>query len=258
MIDVHAHLCFPSLLADQEQIIAQAKQKIHGVIVSSANWSESQNVLSLVPKHPGFLFASIGFHPIDADRAGEPADALELTRDLLREHEKEIVAIGEVGLDFHWNHEEVEHEVQKATLRSFVALAEELQKPLILHSWDAEQECFNLVKSADVPAVIFHCYTGPPELAEEIVKAGFLVSISTNVLFSKKLRKIAKAIPLESLVLETDSPFLDPERERKRNTPENILLSAQKIAEIRGCSAGDVLEAAEHNAVKALKLKLKS
>ncbi len=252
MIDVHAHLCFPSLLSEQEQIVAAAKHKIHGVIVSSANLTESKLVLPLVQAHAGFLFASIGHHPIDADRDGS---ALESTRGFLRAHASEIVAVGEVGLDYHWEQDPAKREAQKATLKSLVDLAAELQKPLVLHSWDAEQDCFNLVKSADVPAVIFHCYTGPLELAAEIARAGFFVSISTNVLFSKQLRKIAKALPLEALLLETDSPFLDPDRERKRNTPENILLSAQKIAQERECSLQEVLRAAEDNAVKALSLK---
>lgn len=257
MIDVHAHLCFPGFDADRAAVVAAAKQKINGVIVSSASWTETEKVLPLVQAHAGFLFASLGHHPIDSDRAGEPADALERFEAYARAHAHELTAIGEVGLDYHWEKDLSKQKAQRAVFSRLIALAEELQKPLVLHSWDAERDCFELVKKAAVPAVIFHCYTGPLDLAQEIAKAGFFVSISTNVLFSKKLRKIAKALPLEALTLETDSPFLDPDRERRRNTPVNILLSAKKIAEERGCLPEEILSAAKDNAVKALSLTLR-
>ena len=175
----------------------------------------------------------------------------------MQEHAKQLVAIGEIGLDYHWERDEARRAKQRAAFLQLIEAAEELQKPIIIHSWEAEQACFDLVKNRDLPAIIFHCYTGSLELAQQIAAAGFFVSISTNVVFSKALRKIARTIPLESMTLETDSPFLDPDRSRRRNTPENILLSAAKIAEERKCADTEVLDAAEHNAVKALGVEFK-
>lgn len=240
MIDIHAHLCFPEFGQDQEQVVAQARKEVAGVLVSSARYEEGKCVLDLVKKHPGFLFASLGYHPIEGDR-------LEETLSLVRQHASRITAIGEVGLDRHWEKEEAKVEQQKAAFRKFISLAHELGKPLVIHSWAAEEEAFKMVQEQGVKAA-FHCYTGPKDLALEIAQAGFYVSISTNVMFSKTIRKTAKAIPLGRLLLETDSPFLDPDRSRKRNTPGNILLSAGKIAELRGIPGEEVCRAARENA----------
>lgn len=240
MFDIHAHLCYPEFDRDREQAVEQARAQVKGVLVSSARYQEGLCVLDLVKRHPGFLFASIGHHPTEGDR-------LEETIRLIRGRSREVAAIGEVGLDFHWEPDPGKRKQQKEAFRSFISLAAELGKPLVIHSWDAEQECFGMVRQARVAAA-FHCFTGDPGLAEEIAREGFYVSISTNVLFSKKIRKTAKLIPLDRLLLETDSPFLDPDHSRRRNTPGNILLSAKKIAELRAIAPEEVGRAALENA----------
>ena len=240
MFDSHAHLCFPDFKGEQEEIIASAREHLKGVMVSSARFQESIDVLDLVKKYPNFLHASIGHHPIEGNE-------LEKTIALIRDQIKNISAIGEVGLDRHWVKDEQKIKQQKNVFKTFIALSKEVKRPLVIHSWDAEAEAFELIKDAGVRAA-FHCYTGPKNLALEIADAGFFVSISTAVLFSKTVKKTAKAIPLDKILLETDSPFLDPDRTRKRNVPENILLSAKKIAELRSVSQEEVLKAAWENA----------
>lgn len=246
MFDTHAHLCFPEFEKDKEQVIAAAREELSGVLVSSARYSESECVLDLVTKHPSFLFASIGHHPIEGDQ-------LEKTVSLIKAHAPAITAIGEVGMDFHWEKDPAKQEKQAVAFEKLITLARELKKPLVIHSWDAERECFDLVRDAGVQAA-FHCYTGKSALAKEIIEAGFYVSISTNVLFSKTIRKTAKSIPLDRMLLETDSPFLDPDRTRKRNTPNNILLSAKKIAELRGIEQEEVTQAAWENAKRLFRI----
>jgi TatD DNase family protein len=135
-------------------------------------------------------------------------------------------------------------------------LAEKLKKPIVVHSWDAESECFDMVKDSDAAAV-FHCFSGPRELAKEIVSRGFYISVSTMVLFSKNVRKIAKDTPPDNLLLETDSPFLSPNKEQDaRNYPWNIKLSAGKIAELKGLNTADILQKAKENAVRVFRLKM--
>lgn len=246
MFDSHAHLCFPDFSQDQEEVIAKAKKEIKGVLVSSARFEEGKQVLSLIQKHPHFLFASLGYHPVEGNE-------LEKTIDLIRKNNQSITAIGEVGLDFHWEKNKEKHEIQKQSFSKFISLAKEIKKPLVIHSWEAEREAFDMVKNEGIPAA-FHCFTGKKDLALEIAKAGFYVSISTVVFFSKDVKKTAKAIPLDKLLLETDSPFLDPNRERKHNTPDNIRLSAKKIAELRGISQEEVEKAAWENAKKLFKI----
>jgi TatD DNase family protein len=246
MFDSHAHLCYPDFNKDREKAISKAREAIAGVMVSSARYDEGLCVLQLVKRHPGFLFASLGYHPTEGTE-------LEKTIRLIKSNPNAINAIGEVGLDYHHQKNPAMREKQKETFQEFIDLARSLGKPLVIHSWDAEQDAFDMVKNAQVRAV-FHSFTGPKDLALEIAEHGFLVTVSTMVLFSKSIRKIAKALPLASLLLETDAPFLDPDRKRKRNTPENVLLSAKKIAELRKIPVEEVNNAALENAKRVFNL----
>ncbi len=247
MIDIHAHLCFPQFNEDREKVIAKCKEELTAVIVSSARYDESLCVLKIVREHKGFLFASLGCHPTELQDAKKMID-------LIRMHAEEIVAIGEVGLDYHWVKEDVKRKRQKEVFARFIALAEELEKPLILHTWDAEKDAFEMVKHVKIP-VVFHCFSGSLELLKDILSRGFYVSISTHVLFSKHHRKLVRVLPLENLLLETDSPFLSPVK-HERNYPWNIKLSAQKIAEIKHLDVNEVLESAKNNAIRIFNLKL--
>jgi TatD DNase family protein len=248
MIDVHAHLCFPDFDRDREQVIARCREELAAVIVSSARYDEGLEALKTREKHKGFIFVTLGYHPTEGTN---PDGVLEL----IRKNSGEIVGIGECGLDFHWEHDPKKREGQKRIFSEFIALAKELKKPLVIHSWDAEQECFEMVKTSGLVCV-FHCFSGKPELAEEIVKnKDFYISLSTLVLFSKDIRKLAKVVPLGQLLLETDSPWLSPNKDvDKRNYPWNIKLSASKIAELKGVEKDQVLEAAKRNAQKVFHL----
>jgi len=245
MIDIHAHLCLPEFDKDLEQVIEKAREEMEGIIVSSARLEEGKKVLELVKKHPGFLFATLGYHPTEGT---DPDGVLKL----IDQNHGRIVGIGEAGLDYHWEPDLRKRDQQKVIFRKFIAAAEKYKLPLVIHSWDAEPECFSMA-SASKAKCIFHCFSGKPELAKQIVDKGFYVSLSTNVCFSKNLRKVARAVPLESMLLETDSPFLDPER--KRNVPWNIKLSAEKIAAEKGITKQAVLTAAKDNAVRVFNLK---
>ena len=240
MFDAHAHLCFPDFDNDREAVVSASKQQLKGVLVSSAQYEEGKQVLDLVKKHQGFLWASIGHHPIQGDHL---TDTLQLIRD----HAPQLKAIGEVGLDHHWESDPEKQAQQKQVFQQFIDLARELKKPLVIHSWDAEEQAFEMIKDSGVQAV-FHCFTGKPDLGLQIAEAGHYVSLSTNLLFSKRIRKTGKALPLDKLLLETDSPFLDPDRERKHNTPANVLLTAKKIAELRNSTPEEIAQAAWTNA----------
>lgn len=246
MFDSHAHLCFPEFSKDINQVIADCKKVLRGVMVSSCRFDEGKQVLALVKKHPDFLYASIGYHPTEGS-------GLEEIISLIKNNADSIHAVGEVGLDYHWEKDSAKREAQKKAFGKFISLASQLKKPLVIHSWDAEQDAFDIVKGSGVPAT-FHCYTGKKDLALEITEAGFYISISTALFFSKNVKKVAKSIPLDKLLLETDSPFLDPDQTRKRNTPPNILLTAKKIASLRGITEDDVKKAALENAKRFFKI----
>jgi TatD DNase family protein len=250
MIDIHAHLCFGDYDKDIEKIISRCHDELAAVIVGTARYDEGVKALALAKKYPRFVFPTLGYHPT------EGGEAPEKIMQLIKSNSAKIVGIGEVGLDYHWEKDTLKHEIQKETFSKFIELAGSLKKPLVIHSWDAEKECYDMVKDAGVEA-IFHCFSGPKELAQQITSHGFYVSISTMVLFSKNIRKIARDLPLDKLLLETDSPFLSPNKEQDpRNYPWNIKLSAAKIAELRGITTGEVLQKAKENAVRIFGLRI--
>jgi len=246
MIDIHAHLCYPQFGKDIEKVVEKAKEEIDGIIVSSARLDEGKKVLELVKKHPGFLFATLGYHPTEGT---DPDGVLKL----IEENHDSIVGVGEAGLDYHWEEDLKKRDQQKIIFARFIAAAERHRLPLVIHSWDAEPDCFMMVKDRKVPC-IFHCYSGSIELAKMIVDRGFWISFSTQICFSKHHRKLIKSIPLENILLETDSPFLGPERHT--NMPWNIKLSAEKMAKEKGIPTETILETAKENAIKVFGLKL--
>lgn len=251
MIDIHAHMCWKSYEKDLDQVIAKCKKEIAGVVASSARYDEGLKVLSLAEKHPNFIFPSIGFHPVEG--GNDPERIMEL----IKENKDRIVGVGEVGLDYHWEKDPKKWEIQKERFSKFIEVARELKKPLVIHSWDAERDVYEMVKYSGVKCV-FHCFGGKRDLAKEIFSKGFYISISTMVLFSKNIRKVAKDIPMEKLLLETDSPFLSPDKEKdKRNYPWNIKLAAEKVGEIKGISREEVLESAKRNAIEVFNLKIR-
>jgi TatD DNase family protein len=248
MIDVHAHLCFPNFEKDVADVVKRCREEIDGVVVSSARYDEGLKVLELCKRNRGFLFPTLGYHPT------EGTDHEGVMR-LIRENRELVVGVGEVGLDYHWESEPGKRKVQEAVFRKFIGLARELRKPLVIHSWDAERECFELVKDSGL-ACVFHCFSGSRELAQEILQVpDFYISVSTQVIFSKGVRKVARAVPLERLLLETDAPFLSPVK-GERNSPWNIIRSAEKIADLRDLDSADILNAARENAVRVFGLRL--
>ncbi|MBN2101599.1 MAG: TatD family hydrolase [Candidatus Aenigmarchaeota archaeon] len=252
MIDVHAHLCFEDFGNDKDMVAKRsAEEGMKAVIVGTARLDEGIEALEFCDKYKGFLFPTLGFHPTDGGENYKDVIAL------IRENKERIVGIGEVGLDFHWESDSSKREKQKEIFLEFIELAKETKLPLLLHTWDAERECFEIVKEHGMKKVIFHCFTGKNELAKEITDEGYYISISTGLLFSKTIRKVARDVPIEQFTLETDAPFLSPNREEDpRNYPWNIKLTAKKMAEIRKVSESEIMEAAAINAIKFFSLPL--
>lgn len=248
MIDIHAHLAFPDFDEDRASVIEKCREELSGVIVSSARYDEGLKALKIQEENPGFIFVTLGYHPTDG------GINYEKVIELIKQNKDKISGVGEVGLDYHWEKDPGKRNGQKMVFQKFIDLAKEINKPLVIHSWDAEWDCFDMIKNSGLK-VVFHCFSGPVELAKQIIDAGFYISMSTHVIFSKHHRKLARIIPMDKLLLETDSPFLDPNKEK--NFPWKIKLSAGKIAKINNTTKEEVLENAKKNAVKLFDLKLR-
>jgi TatD DNase family protein len=248
LVDHHCHLDFPQLVADREGIIARAKAAGVGVMVTiSTRIRQLPTLLNITAAHDN-IYCSVGTHPHNADEErGIETD--EIVR--LSEHPK-VVAIGEAGLDYFYKHSSPE--AQAEGFRRHIEAARRTGLPLEIHTRDADSDTLAILedehgRGGPFPAIL-HCYTGGPELAKRAVALGLYVSFTGVVTFKKSeaLRDIAKAVPLDRLLVETDAPFLAPEPYRgKTNEPSYVVHTAATLASVHGVSPAELAAATTDN-----------
>ena len=235
--DSHAHLDDRAFDEDRDAIIADLHS--HGVdrvmnIGCSAESSEA--CVQLAEQYP-FLYATVGSHP---DAAGDLTDeVLERYRALAR-HPK-VCAIGEIGLDYHY--EDIPRDIQQRAFRAQMALAAELNLPVIVHEREAHEDGMKLVEEFPGVTGVFHCYSGSLEMARWLIERGWYIGFGGVLTFknARKALEVASNIPLERIVLETDCPYMAPEPYRgKRNDPGKLYRVAEKLAELRGLTVEEV------------------
>lgn len=250
MIDVHCHLEQKDYDNDREDIINACRKELKAVITSCAHPRDFELTMRMVEEHKDFVFASCGIHPeyVKEVSENEKDDFL----DLIVKNKEKIVAIGETGLDYWYIKEREWQEKQRDLFIELIGLANELGKPLVIHSREVFDETLDILESQDAKRVNFHMW-GANQLLQRILDNGWYVSMNTIVLKSKKHKKIARDIPLERLMLETDSPWLAPKRLFEgldaRNDPRSIRIVAEKVAEIKKVPFEQVWEACGRNAV---------
>ena len=238
LFDTHAHLDDRAFDEDREALIASLPaQGLELVMLPGCSAASSENVSALSQRYP-FLYAAVGSHPDAADEVNE--DVLERYRKLCKLNPK-IKAIGEIGLDYHY--EDIPRDIQLKAFRDQMALAKELDLPVIVHEREAHADGMAVVDQFPQVKGVFHCYSGSLEMARELIKRGWYIGF-TGVLTFKNARKaveVASQIPLDRLVLETDCPYMAPEPFRgKRNDPGKLGRMAQPLARIRGLSLEEV------------------
>ena len=254
IFDTHSHYNDKQFDADRAVVLESLKDAgVTQVVNVSASWKDLMDTLELISKVP-FMYGAAGIHP---DHVGElNEERMEQLREYC--HRDKIVAVGEIGLDYHWNVEP--KEVQQEWLIRQLHLATEEKLPVIIHSRDASQDTFDIMKKehAGTTGGVIHCFSGSAEMAKEYVKMGCYISIPGTVTFknNKKTREVAKEIPLEYLLIETDSPYMAPEPHRgKRNDPSLVAFVADKIAQEKGISYEKVCEATKENAKRLFNIK---
>ena len=252
LFDTHAHLNDPAFDPDREELMAGLRDKGIGYVMNAGcSLSSSKDIIAMAENYP-WLYASVGSHPDSADEVNE--EVIEEYRQLCR-HEK-VKAIGEIGLDYYY--EDIPREIQKNAFRMQMALASEVDLPVIIHEREAHDDGMRIVKEFPKVGGVFHCYSGSAEMARQLVNLGWYIGF-TGVLTFKNARKAvetAQSIPLERIVLETDCPFMAPEPYRgKRNDPGYLPFMAGKLAEIRNISVEEVIEATTTNAKKLYQIE---
>ncbi|NHJ32984.1 MAG: TatD family deoxyribonuclease [Asgard group archaeon] len=229
--------------------------------------AQRNNVIAMIdsPVHVSDYLQSIRFHKRYPDKifitlGAPPANYHEINIDELiasiKDHAEvgEIVGVGEVGLDYHWVKKQSIRTKQHETFKRFIKLANEQNLPLTVHSRDAENDSVDILSLAET-LVIMHSFSGDVETALECVNRGYYISIPTAVTTRKKYRRLAEAVPLENLITETDSPYLSPFPDKKRNEPANVIYAVKEIAKIKELSEDDVAKVTTDNAIKIFNLK---
>ena len=238
LFDTHAHMDDRAFDEDRHDLLVSLNaQQVALVMNPGCSLTSSRNADAL-SKQYDFVYAAVGSHPDVADEVDE--QVLDAYRKLCKLNSK-IKAIGEIGLDYHY--EDIPREVQLKAFRAQMALAAELDLPVIVHERDAHADGMAVVDEFPTVKGVFHCYSGSAEMALELVKRGWYIGFTGVLTFknAKKAVEVASRIPLDRLVLETDCPYMAPEPFRgKRNHPGYLYRMAEKLAEIRDVSVEEI------------------
>ena len=254
IIETHAHYDDERFDEDRDELLTSLSSHNIGIVINSGSSMRGvRDTIALTEKYD-FVYGSLGIHPNNVLELEDEKNYEELKSLLLRD---KIVAVGEMGLDYHWD--EPDRAVQKKHFERQLELAREIKKPVIIHSRDAAEDTLDIMKSlhAEEPGGTIHCFSYEKEMAREYLNMGFYLGIGGVVTFKngRKLKEVVEYMPLDRILLETDSPYLSPEPNRgKRNSSLNLPYVAEKIAEIKNISVGEVIQATYDNARRIYKL----
>ncbi len=245
-IDSHAHLDDERFDDDREELINSLQENgIEAVLNPGADLKTSRAAVALANKYP-FIYAAVGCHPHDSKFMND--DTMNIFRELAKN--KKVLGIGEIGLDYYYDNSD--RETQKIWFREQIRLAKELDLPYIVHDRDAHEDIIRIMKEEHHTGTrgILHCYSGSVEMTREFMKLGFYISLGGPVTFKKAKtpKMVAKEVPMERLLIETDSPYLAPEPFRgKRNEPKFVKYVAEEIAGIREVTVSEIAEKTKEN-----------
>ena len=252
LFDTHAHMDDEAFLSDREQLLSALPEQGICLLMNPGCSLASSGHASLLSQTYDYIYAAVGSHPDAADEVNE--EVLEEYRKLCKLNPK-IRAIGEIGLDYHY--EDIPREIQLKAFRAQMALARELNLPVIVHEREAHEDGMAVVREFPEVTGVFHCYSGSAEMARQLVEKGWYIGF-TGVLTFKNARKtieVASSIPLDRIVLETDCPYMSPEPFRgKRNDPGKLYRMAEKLAEIRGLPLEEIHRITTENGKRLYRL----
>lgn len=254
LIDTHTHLDDPRYDADREAMMQRAREAgVDTFVTIGCDLATSRAAVALADRHAD-VYATIGVHPHEVKRI-EDDWYNELRR--LAQHPK-VVAYGEIGLDYHYNHSAPEQ--QRARFREQVSVARELRLPIVIHTREAQDDTITILKEENAAEVggVFHCFSGDAWLAKDALDLGFYLSFSGVITFQNAtmLRDIVKTVPLDRILIETDCPYLTPVPYRgKRNEPAYVRVVAEKIAGIHKVSADTIAEITSKNVHQLFRTK---
>lgn len=259
LIDSHAHIDLPEFNKDRDQVLARAREQgVRAVINAGLNAESSRRALETAKKYDD-VFVTVGFHPHEASklREGDLESLADLTKD------SRVVAIGEIGLDFY--RDLSPRESQFEVFKKQLDLAVELSLPVVVHCRQAHKEVYDILRAwaralpDNSRRGVIHCFSGDIGMARRYIELGFYISLAGSVTYPSagELVEVARGVPLDRLLLETDCPFLAPQAYRgKRNEPAYVVSTAERVADIRQAPLEAVAEAAARNTIDLFRLAL--
>jgi TatD DNase family protein len=254
LFDTHAHINLDHFKEDRDAVIERMFDAgVNKLVIPGVDLETINSAIALAEKYPGKIYAGIGFHPQDAIKWDD--DYYQQLKILAQKDC--VVAIGEIGLDYYWD--TTPKEKQFEVLKLQIELAKEINLPLIIHTRESLDDTLQFLKDNDAGKVggIFHCFSGDSKFARKCIDLGFYISFAGNITFknAQNLRDVVQDIPLENILIETDSPYLTPVPYRgKRNEPAHVQYVAKLIAEIKQISVEQVAEQTTANAMKVFGL----
>ncbi len=257
LIDTHAHLWWDSYREDLEEVIARAREAgVEKFVVPGTDLETSRQAVGLAKKYLGMVYAAAGIHPEESAKLIDQKSKVEALGNMIMENRKWIVAVGEVGTDK--NNERMQEcmNEQMELLKAQCELALEFDLPMIIHTRQSLAETLQVLdKLPKVPRGQFHCFSHDEEGLKEVLARGFYVSFCGNVSWSKRVQKLVPLVPLERLLLETDSPLMTPRNQKgellggnERNEPANVKILALLQAELQGTTISVLGEQTTENA----------
>ena len=231
LFDTHAHMDDRAFDLDREELLASLPENGLALVMNpGCSLDSSRNAVTLAEQYP-WMYAAVGSHPDACDEVDD--QVIDIYRNMCKQHSK-IKAIGEIGLDYHY--EDIPRDIQQSAFRKQMALAAELNLPVIVHEREAHADGMQIVSEFPTVTGVFHCYSGSLEMANWLIDRGWYIGFTGVLTFknAKKALEVAKNIPLERLVLETDCPYMAPEPFRgKRNHPGYLYRMAERLAQLR-------------------------
>ncbi|MCD6482407.1 MAG: TatD family hydrolase [Candidatus Izimaplasma sp.] len=254
LVDTHVHLNSEKFDNNLKEVIERAlNNDVKTMIVVGFDKKTNARAISLAEEYP-FIYATVGFHPTDAK------DIKDSDYDLLIEQlkHKKVVGVGECGMDFYWDKEHADKQTE--VFKRQIDLSFKYNKPLIIHMRDASEATYNILSEYKNLKGVMHCYSGSPEMANDFLNLGLYISLGGPVTFKNghKPKKVAEMVPLDKILVETDSPYLSPHPFRgKINEPFRVKLVAEEIARIKNMSYEDFANQTTKNAYKLFNIKEK-
>ncbi|MBT3398236.1 TatD family hydrolase [archaeon] len=261
LIDIHAHLDNKRFEGDLDEIIERCRKKNVVVITSGVNMATNRRVLEIAEKYPDIVKVSFGIYPLDA-LANEwgNGEASGFVRDIekfdvdeelawIEENKDKCVAIGEIGLDYHWKEfqGDKEKEEQKKIFRKILKFAKKIDKTVVIHSRKAELEAIEILEDEKMEKVVMHSFNGKKSLIRRVVENGWFFSVPPVITRLDHFKMLVEMVPIEQLLTETDAPYLSPVA-GERNESANVAVTVKVIAEIKGISGEEVAEKIWENA----------